>query len=108
MECKSYLKKKYLWVLYLGDNCIVFENFTTSFGDLMVANWVYWQRVSRASKRIFATIKLTIDAVKFSNTIQLSPKYSTRKDFEYRSANFAHYSIFLLYVKKIELFSNSL
>jgi len=26
-----------------------------------------------ASKRIFATIKSTIDAVKFSNTIQLSP-----------------------------------
>jgi hypothetical protein len=22
----------------LGDNCIVFENFTTSIGDLMVAN----------------------------------------------------------------------
>jgi hypothetical protein len=24
--------------LYLGDNCIVFENFTASIGDLMVAN----------------------------------------------------------------------
>jgi hypothetical protein len=23
---------------YLGDNCIVFENFTASNGDLMVAN----------------------------------------------------------------------
>jgi hypothetical protein len=23
---------------YLGDNCIVFENFTASIGDLMVAN----------------------------------------------------------------------
>ena len=23
---------------YLGDNCIVFENFTTPIGDLMVAN----------------------------------------------------------------------
>ena len=57
----------------LGDNCIVFENFTASIGDLMVANWVYYWRVSGASKRIFATIKLTIDAVKFSNTIQLSP-----------------------------------
>jgi hypothetical protein len=29
--------------LYLGDNCIVFENFTASIGDLMVANWVYWR-----------------------------------------------------------------
>jgi len=47
----------------LGDNCIVFENFTTSIGDLMVANWIYWRRVSWASKRIFATIKSTIDAV---------------------------------------------
>jgi len=59
--------------MYLGDNCIVFENFTASIGDLMVANWVYWQRVSGASKRIFATIKTPVDAVKFSNTIQLSP-----------------------------------
>ena len=31
----------------------------------MVANWVYWRRVNGASKRIFATIKSTIDAVKF-------------------------------------------
>jgi hypothetical protein len=57
----------------LGDNCIVFENFTASIGDLMVANWVYLRHLSEASKRIFATIKSTIDAVKFSNTIQLSP-----------------------------------
>jgi hypothetical protein len=28
---------------YLGDNCIVFENFTTSIGGLMVANRVYYQ-----------------------------------------------------------------
>jgi hypothetical protein len=59
--------------LQLGDNCIVFENFMASIGDLMVPNWVYWHCVSGASKRIFATIKSTIDAVKFSNTIQLSP-----------------------------------
>ena len=26
--------------MYLGDNCIVFENFTASIGDLMVANEV--------------------------------------------------------------------
>ena len=58
---------------YLGDDCIVFENFTASIGDLMVANWVYWRRVSGASKQIFATIKSTIDATKISNTIQLSP-----------------------------------
>ena len=36
-----------------------------SVGDLMVTNWVYWRRVSGASKRIFVTIKSTIDAVKF-------------------------------------------
>jgi hypothetical protein len=29
--------------IYLGDNCIVFENFTASIGDLMVANLVYWR-----------------------------------------------------------------
>jgi hypothetical protein len=57
----------------LGDNCIVFENFMASNGDLMVANWVYWWHASGASKRIFETIKSTIDAVKLSNTIQLSP-----------------------------------
>ena len=49
--------------------CIVFENFTVSIGEFMVANWDYRQRVSEASKRIFATI----DTVKFSNTKQLSP-----------------------------------
>ena len=58
---------------YVGDNGIVFENFTASIGDLMVANLVYWRSVSGASKRIFATIKSMIDAMKFSNTIQLSP-----------------------------------
>jgi hypothetical protein len=77
------ISMSYLWVntenkqferyVQLGDNCIVFENFTASIGDLMVANWVYWRIASRASKRIFATMKSTIDAVKFSNTIQLSP-----------------------------------
>ena len=53
--------------IQLGDDCIVFENFTLSIGDLMVANWVYCRRVSEARKRIFATIKSTIDTVKFSN-----------------------------------------
>ena len=42
---------------YLEDNCIVFENFTASIGDLMVANWLYWRRDSGGSKRIFATIE---------------------------------------------------
>jgi hypothetical protein len=59
--------------IQLGDDCIVFENFMVSIGDLMVANWVYCRRVSEASKRIFTTIKSTIDTVKFSNKIQLSP-----------------------------------
>jgi hypothetical protein len=31
----------------------------------MVANLVYWRRVSGAIKRIFPTIKSTIDAVQF-------------------------------------------
>jgi hypothetical protein len=60
-------------LIKLGDNCIVFENFKASIGDLMVRNWVYWRHVSGASKWVFATIKSTIDAMKFSNTIQLSP-----------------------------------
>jgi hypothetical protein len=62
----------YSSAVYLGDNCNVFENFTASIGDLMLENWVYWQRDSGTSKRIFVTIKSTIDAMKFSNTIQLS------------------------------------
>jgi len=49
--------KKYI---YLGDNCIVFENFTASIGDLMVTNRVDWRRVSGYSEQIFATIKSTI------------------------------------------------
>ena len=50
---------------YLGDNCIVFENFTASIWYLMATNWVDWRHVSGASKQIFATIQSTIDAVKF-------------------------------------------
>jgi len=38
--------------MYLGDNCIVFENFTASIGDLMFTNWVYWRRVGGAIKHI--------------------------------------------------------
>jgi hypothetical protein len=34
-------------LLYLGDNCIVFENFTASIGDLMMANCVYSYIVAR-------------------------------------------------------------
>ena len=41
----------------LSDNCIVFENFTASIGELMVANLVYWRHVNGASKWIFKTIK---------------------------------------------------
>ena len=59
--------------LHLGDNCIAFENFTASIGDVMVANCVYLRRVNGANKRIFATNKSAINAVKFSNIIQLSP-----------------------------------
>ena len=60
-------------IVHLGDNCIVFENITASIGDLMVANWVYLQHICGASKWIFAIIKSTIDDVKFSSTLQLSP-----------------------------------
>jgi hypothetical protein len=31
-------KQKQNNVVHLGDNCIVFENFTASIGDLMIAN----------------------------------------------------------------------
>jgi hypothetical protein len=68
----SYIKHVGL-EFHLGDNYIVFANFTASIGDLMAANWVYWRRNSGASERIFETMKSTIDAVKCSNTIQLSP-----------------------------------
>ena len=36
--CKSILVKQISDSIYLGDNCIVFENFTASIKDLMVAN----------------------------------------------------------------------
>jgi hypothetical protein len=62
------------WIIvHLGDNSVVSEDFTASIGDLMVTNWVFWRRDNGASKRIFATIKSKIGAVKFSNTTQLSP-----------------------------------
>ena len=41
---------------YLGDNCVVFENFMASIGDLMALNRVYWRRDSGASKRIFVQL----------------------------------------------------
>jgi hypothetical protein len=47
---------------------IVFENFTASIVDFMVANIANIRLLAQ-----FATIKSPIDAVKFSNTIQLSP-----------------------------------
>jgi DNA polymerase III epsilon subunit-like protein len=50
-QCKENI---HINVRQLRDNCIVFENFTASIRDLMVAKWVYWRRVSGASKRIFA------------------------------------------------------
>ena len=68
----------YQWFTWFTDTNENHENWYStkkmaSIGDLMVANQVYWRHVSGASKRIFATIKSTTDAVKFSNTIQLSP-----------------------------------
>jgi hypothetical protein len=36
-----------LFQLDLGDNCIVFENFTASIGYLMVTNWVYLRPSNR-------------------------------------------------------------
>ena len=52
----------YIFVInvYLGDNYIVFENFTASIGDLMVVNLVYWRCDSGASKRKYATFKSTV------------------------------------------------
>ena len=43
--------------VYLGVNSIVFEDMPASIDDLMVANWVYWQSISRVSKQIFLTVK---------------------------------------------------
>jgi hypothetical protein len=55
----TYLENR-TWQLWsiLGDNCIVFENFTASVGDLMVANWVNgylrpWNRQFRWCLQIF-------------------------------------------------------
>jgi hypothetical protein len=42
---------------------------------LMIANWVYWRRVSGASKRIFATIKSTIDAVRYYIIMEITVLY---------------------------------
>ena len=62
VQCSAVLV---MTVLYLGYNCIVFENSTASIRNFIVANWVYWQCIYGASKRISATIKSTIVAVKF-------------------------------------------
>ena len=110
-------KQKYIKYIYLRNNSTVLEELEVSIVDLTVANavllatrsggcqlWIwrsqmqfYWRRETEPLKRIFATvkstidtsnssntvllflflwispIKSTIDAVKFSNTIQLSP-----------------------------------
>jgi hypothetical protein len=58
----------YIVNLQSGDNCIAFENFTASIRDLMDANWDNWRRVSGASKRIFATIKIKFDATLIPQT----------------------------------------
>ena len=77
------ISMSYLWVntenkqferyVQLGDNCICiwkFHNINWRFdgGKLSLL-----ATVTGASKWIFATMKSTIDAVKFSNTLQLSP-----------------------------------
>ena len=48
--------------MQLGDNCIVFENFRASIGDLMVANRVYWRRVilGKSQKNVFGKYSLKI------------------------------------------------
>jgi hypothetical protein len=110
-------KQKYIKYIYLRNNSTVLEELEVSIVDLTVANavllatrsggcqlWIwrsqmqfYWRRETEPVKRIFTTvkstidtsnssntvllflflwispIKSTIDAVKFSNTIQLSP-----------------------------------
>jgi hypothetical protein len=53
---------------------IVFEHFTASIVDFMVANIRLLAPLTRRQQTQFATIKSPIDAVKCSNTIQLSPK----------------------------------
>jgi hypothetical protein len=39
----------------------------------MVANWVYWRRVSGTSKRIFATIKYEVISIRIPKTWKLVP-----------------------------------
>ena len=36
--CNWFIFPTFVTILYLGDNCIVFDNFMASIGDLMVAN----------------------------------------------------------------------
>jgi hypothetical protein len=42
-----------IFIYYLGDNCIVFENFKASIEDLIVANWVWiWRFEARKGKKV--------------------------------------------------------
>ena len=34
-------KENNIALCYFGDNCIAFESFTATIGDLIVANWTY-------------------------------------------------------------------
>ena len=54
---------------------VVFENFTASIVDLMVASICLLVPLTHRQSTQFAIIKSPIDAVKFSNTTQVSPSY---------------------------------
>ena len=61
-------KERFNWAI-----TIVFENFTASIGDFMVTSIRLLDPLIRHQSTQFATIKSLFDAVRFSNTIQLSP-----------------------------------
>ena len=49
---------------YLGDNCIVFEYFTASIGDLMVANRVYYPSSAILNIKMYYCISLGLNITK--------------------------------------------
>ena len=64
---RKYMPKWFCYIVRMVYVNIVIETFTASIGDLLVVNWVYWRRVNGDSKRIFAAMKSSIDAVKLQN-----------------------------------------
>jgi len=99
-----YVCLSYTWLHLNGDNWIVFEYFTASIVDFMVANIRLLAPLTRLQYTQFATIKSPIDAVQFSNTIQLSPNYKKSlidcpilysRQYKYAHVHTTHFFLFL-------------